>query len=329
MINLGIIGCSEIAFRRFMPAAESLNEINICSIAEEYDKSKLDVFCDKYKLEIKDDFQSLINDPKINAVYIPQPPALHYKWAKVALEHGLHVLIEKPSTISYELSKELVEIAKKNNLALHENYMFQYHSQIGKIRDIINSGKIGEIRLLRADFGFPKRAANDFRYNKSLGGGALLDAGGYAVKLACLLLDDTIKVDSAMLNYLPEYEVDMYGSATLSNSTGQVMQIGFGMDNSYRCSLDVWGSTGHLSTNRIFTAPENYNPIINIEYVSGKEEITLEPDTHFSHSIEMFIDETSNKYNREKMYNDIILQAKLIDDISNKGKNNTKWKVQQ
>lgn len=319
MMNLGILGCSEIAFRRFMPAAESLNIINICSIAEEYDKSKLTDFCDKYKLEIKEDFKTLISDKSLNAVYIPQPPALHYKWAKLALEHGLHVLIEKPSTISYEQSKELVDIARKNNLALHENYMFQYHSQIDKIRDIINSGKVGEIRLLRADFGFPKRAANDFRYNKSLGGGALLDAGGYAVKLASILLGDTIKVDSAMLNYLPEYEVDMYGSASLSNSSGQVMQIGFGMDNSYRCSLDIWGSTGHLFTNRIFTAPENYNPIINIEYADRKEEITLEPDTHFSHSIEMFIVETRDNFAREQMYDNILLQAKLIDDISSKG----------
>lgn len=318
MINLGILGCSEIAFRRFMPAAESLNELNICSIAEEYDKSKLIEFCNTYKLDVKDNFKKLISDKKINAVYIPQPPALHYKWAKYALERGVHVLVEKPSTISYGQSKELVDIARKNNLALHENYMFQYHSQVNKIKEIINSGILGSIRLFRADFGFPKRPSNDFRYNKSLGGGALLDAGGYAVKLATILLGDTIKVDSAMLNYVPECEVDMYGSASLSNSSGQVIQIGFGMDNSYRCNLDIWGSSGHLYTNRIFTSPENYNPIINIECSDGNKEIVLEPDTHFKHSIETFIKETTDKISREQMYDSILLQSNLIDEIFKK-----------
>ena len=109
--------------------------------------------------------------------------------------------------------------------------MFQYHAQIAEIRKLLKEGLVGDIRLMKASFGFPLRAANDFRYNKALGGGALLDAAGYVTKLARLMLGSTVKVDTATLNGLEGYEVDMYGSATYSNEEGDVLQGSFSMDS--------------------------------------------------------------------------------------------------
>lgn len=315
MVRLGILGCSEIAYRRFMPAAGQIEGLQVAAVAEEYDKTKLEPFCRKYNLEAEDDFEKLLLRQDIDAVYIPQPPALHYTWAKEALQHGKHVLVEKPSTIQYSLSRELTELAGCKHLALHENYMFQYHSQIKAIKDILSGGKIGDIRLIRTDFGFPLREKNDFRYNKALGGGALLDAGGYTAKLAAVLLGDTIKVDGAELHSLPGYEVDMYGSASFSNEEGVVCQAGFGMDCSYRCSLEVWGSRGRLSTNRIFTAPDVFRPSVKVETSDGEEQIYLKEDSHFQHSIEMFLAEIADAELRKKAYEEILLQARLTEEI--------------
>lgn len=319
MINLGILGCSEIAFRRFMPAVLNVSGITVKAVAEEYAPEKLTEFCETYQLEAEKDFLSLIEREDIDAVYVPQPPALHHKWAKIALEHGKHVLIEKPSTISYEQSRELVELAKENNLALHENYMFQYHSQIAGVQKLVSDGAVGDVRLIRADFGFPMRAQNDFRYNAALGGGALLDAGGYTAKLATLFLGETVKVDCAKLNYMDGFEVDMYGNATLSNEAGQVCQLAFGMDNSYRCSLEVWGSTGRITTNRIFTAPPGFEPMVTLETPEGTKAISLEADSHFEHSIEEFVKEVSDQKVRAAMYQQILVQAQLVEDIRKLG----------
>lgn len=319
MINLGILGCSEIAFRRFMPAVLNVPGITVKAIAEEYAPEKLKEFCETYNLEAEKDFLSLIEREDIDAVYVPQPPALHFKWAKIALEHGKHVLIEKPSTISYEFSKELVELASEKKLALHENYMFQFHSQIAGVLKLVSDGTVGDVRLIRADFGFPMRAQNDFRYNAALGGGALLDAGGYTAKLATLFLGETVKVDAAKLNYMDGFEVDMYGNATLSNEEGKVCQLAFGMDNSYRCSLEVWGSTGRLTTNRIFTAPPGFEPTVALETSEGVKTITLEADSHFEHSIEKFVKEVSDETARSDMYKQILVQAKLVEDMRNLG----------
>lgn len=319
MIRLGILGCADIAYRRFMPAVQQVKEVQVVAVSEEYDKSKLPLFCKEYGLETVDSFEELINRSDIDALYIPQPPALHYKWAKAALEAGKHVLVEKPSTISYDLTKELVDIAREKNLALHENYMFQYHSQIKEIQDLIREGIIGDVRLYKANFGFPMRAQNDFRYSKNLGGGALLDAGGYTAKLATLFLGKSVKVDTAQLNTIPGFEVDMYGSASLSNDLGEVCQIGFGMDCSYQCCLEVWGSKGRLFTNRIFTAPDGYEPILLIESQDGNREIKLKADSHFEHSIRMFVEEIDVAKAKADMYEEILLQARLVGDIHNKG----------
>lgn len=314
-MRLGIVGCSEIAFQRFMPATENIKDLQVVAVAEEYDRSKLKPFCDTYNLEGMDCFDALITRDDIDALYIPQPPALHFKWAKKALESGKHVLIEKPSTIRLSDSEELVQIAKSKELALHENYMFQYHSQIEEIKKMVRQGIVGNIRNIRCSFGFPMRAQNDFRYNKELGGGALLDAGGYTAKLATLFLGKTIKVDAATLNSLDGYEVDMYGSVQLSNDEGMVCQSSFGMDNGYQCSLEIWGSKGRIFTNRIFTAPEGFSPIVLVETAEGKKEITLSSDNHFKKSIEQFINEIHNEEKRIDMYEGILLQAKLVEDI--------------
>lgn len=321
MIRLGILGCSDIAYKRFMPAAKNVKELQVAAVAEEYDRSKIDLFCKEYGLEDGDSFEKIIQRKDIDAVYIPQPPSLHYKWAKVALEKGKHVLIEKPSTTEYILSKELTDLADNYGLALHENYMFQYHSQIEAIKKILSEKVIGDVRLMKANFGFPMRANNDFRYKKELGGGALLDAGGYTVKLATVMLGDSVKVDTARLNYLPDFEVDMYGSASLSNSNHVVFQAGFGMDCAYQCSLEIWGSKGRLYTNRIFTAPDGYRPQVRIEIDNEKKVLDLAPDSHFQHSIEQFLTEITDLSSRKKMYKEIRLQSRLIDDIRRLGEN--------
>ena len=186
---------------------------------------------------------------------------------------------------------------------------------------MLSEGIVGDVRLIKANFGFPRRSENDFRYNKELGGGALLDAGGYTVKLAMIMLGDTIKVDTAKLNYLPDFHVDIYGSAVLSNSQGTVCQIGYGMDCAYQCSLEIWGSKGRLYTNRIFTAPEEHRPQIIVESGSEVRNIDLEPDSHFQHSIEQFLKEIKETNHREEMHKGILLQAKLVDDIRRLGAN--------
>lgn len=344
MIRIGIICPSEIAFRRFMPAlqqAEGIEfagiayaspeewftdvmnvDVNIISEQQKRECSKAQSFVDAYGGKIYKGYQSLLESDDIEAVYLPLPPALHYKWAKMALENGKHVLVEKPSTTRLEDTNDLVKIASEKNLALHENYMFIFHNQLKAIDDVVKSGEIGDVRLYRISFGFPRRTKNDFRYNKALGGGALLDAGGYTIKYADYLLGNTAKVVTAHVNYTKEFEVEMYGSATMTNADGVTAQLAFGMDNDYKCEVEIWGSQGTITSNRILTAPVGYIPTYNIKKNQDVENKNLPADDAFLKSIQYFVECINDRFARDSSYAAICRQEYLVEEFKNVAMNN-------
>ena len=208
-------------------------------------------------------------------------------------------------------------MAADKHFAVHENYMFLYHQQLAEIKEMLIAGDLGEIRLMRMAFGFPKRGEADFRYNRDLGGGALLDCGGYPVRLALELLGDSAEVKQASLSQPLGYEVDLYGSAVLQNQAGVNAQIAFGMDNAYKCELEIWGSQATLIAPRIFTAGADYAPELIVKTSSAEKRIALETDDQFLHSLERFVDKIENIAitDNEK----ILRQAQLVAEIREKG----------
>ena len=311
-MRLGILGTADIAFRRFLPALRKYPDIEYAGVASRTpEKGK--PFTDSFGGIVYPSYDALLADGTIDAVYVPLPPALHYEWGKKALEARKHVLMEKPFTTSLTETEELLRLAEEKRLAVHENYMFLYHRQLGTVKELIADGTLGEIRLYRMSFGFPKRAETDFRYNKALGGGALLDCGGYPVRLALELLGDTARVVQASLTRPEGYEVDLYGSAVLENNAGQCAQISFGMDNAYQCQLEVWGSEATLIAPRIFTAGTDF--AAQLIFRTSKEEkvISSISDDHFYHSIVHFAKACHAQASLNS--NAIQLQAELVEII--------------
>ncbi len=339
-MNIAVICPSEIALRRFMPALQEIKDfhyvgIGVCSQEERFglktnetkeemkrildqEKSKANNFRELYGGKIFESYLDVVTSKEVDAVYIPLPPGLHYKWAKMALENGKHVLVEKPSTTSLSKTKKLIKIAKQNGLALHENYMFLFHSQLEEIKKIIASGEIGSARLYSIKFGFPLRENNDFRYVKALGGGALMDAGGYTIRLATDLLGNDIKILSSKINHIVGFEVDMFGSAMLVNKNNDVAFVSYGMENDYKCELEVWGSNGTLTSRRILTAPVGYKPEVEITKNGEVKYIKLDSDDSFKKSILYFLDCINNASLRNANYDNILLQSSLVDAFRNR-----------
>ncbi len=318
MYKIGILGAADIAYRMFVPALKQCPHFECVGVAEEYNIEKAEKFKNDYQLNIFKSFDDLINDESIDILYIPLPPALHYEYAKKALLKGKHVFLEKPLTTCLKDTEELIQLAKERKLVLQENYMFQFHKQLEVVKDIIDSHKLGELRFIRSCFSFPKRAANDFRYSQKLGGGALLDAGGYVAKLGCLLLNENVQVENAHLYYTDDCDVDVYGDFVLSNQK-LTFQGAFGMDNHYSCSLEIYGSKGKLSTNRIFTSPPGNQPVIDVYIGNDHEEIVVDADNHFMKSILKFEEALNNDEVRECFYKHLYQQTRLVSDIRKMG----------
>ena len=130
-----------------------------------------------------------------------------------------------------------------------------------------------------------------------------------------MLLGDSAKIAYSKLNHTNDFDVDIYGSAAMVNDEGTTAQLSFGMDNSYKCELEVWGSKGFLRTGRILTAPDGFEPTAEITVGNETETIKLSPDDTFGKSIEHFCRCVQDVKTREDNYKSILKQAELVDEV--------------
>lgn len=280
------------------------------------DSDKGQAFASRFNTRYLGSYADAIQRPEVDAVYIALPNSLHYEWIKRSLERGLHVLVEKPLTCTHEQTIELNRLAASRDRSLVENFQFTKHSQIEEILKIISSGRLGGLRCMRSSFGFPPfKESNDIRYQKALGGGALLDVGVYPIRASQLILGNNLKVMAANLYIDQKKEVDIYGGAFLTQTDGPLFsEIAFGFDHFYQCSIELWGSKGRLTTNRLFTAPPDLSPTLTLETETGLETIQVKARNHFIFMLEHFHRSTQDRTIRETEYIQNRNQSRLVSE---------------
>lgn len=317
MIRIGVIGGSSFATENIIPTILDLDDYFTLSGIASRSSEKAHSLAKQFNTKGFGQYEDLLNED-IDAIYLPLPNSLHYEWVKKALEKGLHVLVEKSIACTYDEVLELNQLAERRKLVLIENFQFRFHSQLEHLLGIIKNGLLGELRIVRSTFCFPPfRDDKNIRYQKKLGGGALLDAGAYPLKLSQLILGNDLEVTSSVLNFDKFKGVDIWGGAFLKQKKGQLFsQIAFGFDNYYQCNLEIIGSKGKLYTNRIFTAKKNFKPRILLETDKhGIKEIELETDDHFKNMLVYFYNCTMGKENLNTEYSGNINQARLIEEV--------------
>ena len=318
IINIGVLGCASIADKFVIPTVKELKEnYNLIGIASRT-KKKADQFSEKYSTKAYYNYDELLNENKLDAIYIPLPNSLHYEWIKKALTLGKHVIVEKSLACNYKDVQELNKLAKKKNLVLLENFQFRFHSQLQYIKKSISDGELGEIRNIKSYFGFPPfRDKENIRYKKELGGGSLLDAGAYPIKISQILMGLDIEVTDSNLVISKEHgNIDIAGNGTIRQKNGNLSsQFAFGFDHSYQCSIEIWGSKSLLSTNRIFTSPPGYKPVINKTINGQTETIELAEDNHFKNMLRHFYNGVNGKIDLENEYKQNINQSRLISEF--------------
>lgn len=312
----GIIGCADIAKNAVIPTILSIEENVLVAVAGRSEE-KVRLFSQLFDCDGVVGYDRLLDRTDIEAVYIPLPTGMHYEWVIRALEKGKHVLVEKSAGTHLVEVQKMVSTAQKNQRVLVENFQFQHHSQHRYVRELIQAGEIGDIRCFRSSFGFPPFALQtNIRYDKALGGGALLDAGAYVLKATSTIMGSHYEVKAAHLTYHKEYGVDWFGGAFLANEeTGVISEVAFGFDNFYQCNYEVWGSKGKVTSTRAFTAKKDHTPVILLETPAKVQEIHLPRDDHFRNMLLYF-----NRLVLEKDYaaeaNKMIEQARLIQKVN-------------
>ncbi|MDB4534348.1 Gfo/Idh/MocA family oxidoreductase, partial [Vicingaceae bacterium] len=262
-LRIGVLGCANIARRSVIPAIKSIADFELVAIASRT-KAKAQELANNFNCEAIEGYQNLIDRKDIDVIYMPLPTGLHEEWAIKALEAGKHIHIEKSLAMNYDSAIRMVDLAREKGLLIMENFMFLYHHQHDFVKGLIAQGEIGGIRCFRSSFGFPPLDGDNFRYNKELGGGALLDAAAYTVRAAQLFLGNDIRVEAATLNTM-NTEVDLFGGAYLKSPNGMFAEVAFGFDNFYQCNYEIWGSKGKIIAQRAFTPGVEFKPTITLE----------------------------------------------------------------
>lgn len=252
MVNWGVIGCGGIAYRRTIPEgftkAKNARLISVMDI----DKSKVKEVGERFSLEYSTNVEDILNDSRIQAVYIATPIYLHKEQVIKSAMAGKHILCEKPLALNSKDAEVAIDICKKNNVKLGVGYMMRFHSLHKKAREMIKNGELGEIVFARAQLSCwypPIQGA--WRQDPTLGGGgSLIDMGSHCLDLLEYVLDTEIETvscfaDNVIHNYKSEDSSVVI--ARFKNKAHGVIDSYFNIpDNSSENRLEIYGTKGSL-----------------------------------------------------------------------------------
>ena len=313
------MGCASIARRLVIPAILSLPDRYELAAVASRDRGKAEEFAAAFATEAVTGYENLLDREDIEAIYMPLPTGLHEEWVHKCLAAGKHVLAEKSLAIDHESARRMAGLAGSRELVLKENFMFKYHSQHNLTWKLLEEQQLGRLRLFRSQFGFPPMDRTNFRYDKSAGGGSLLDAGAYTVKASQWFLGHGLEVLDAVLYFDEVTGVDIYGNACLLSRRGIVAQISFGFDNYYQCNYELWGSGGRLVAERAFTPKPAERPSMLVESPERRERVELEADDHFKNILISLYDNI-RQGDFSSCLDEILDQSRVLTDIRDRAK---------
>jgi predicted dehydrogenase len=291
-----------------MPALRADPGIDLVAVASR-DAAKAARYAERFGAVAVVGYQTLLDRDDVTAVYIPVPTGLHAEWIGRALRAGKHVLAEKPLTTDPAETKRLLAYARSARLVLMENFMFTHHSQHDAVAALVGDGVIGQVRGFASTFTIPPLASCDIRYRPELGGGCLLDVGGYPIRASQLFLGPDLQVCGSTLHY--KSGVDVAGAALLTTPEGISAQLSFGMVHTYRSNYEIIGTEGRIRLERAFTPPPDHKPIVHIERPAGTEQIILEPCDQFGAVVRAFAEATAAGC----AHGPVLRQAELVADV--------------
>ena len=190
-------------------------------------------------------YDALLADPDIDVIYIPLLNHLHTEWVVKAAAAGKHVLCEKPLALSTAEVDSIIQAGRTYQVHIAEAFMYRHHPQTIKVKELIDNGRIGELRYIQGSFSFPLNRPDDHGWNPAQGGGSLWDVGCYPVSYT-LMAADLVPVEVMGWQKKSESGVDADFIGQLRFANGLLAQIHSSFELPYFTSMELRGSRGTL-----------------------------------------------------------------------------------
>ena len=214
-VRWGVLGASKIGRTKVLPAMQKGEWSRIVAIASrDLEKGKADAKALGIE-KVYGSYEELLADPDVEAVYNPLPNHLHVPWSIRAAEAGKHVLCEKPIGLNADECRELMAVQRRTGLVIGEAFMVRSHPQWLRVRELVRSGEIGDVRSIFGMFSYFNQDLNNIRNKAEWGGGALMDIGCYPIQVSRFVLGQEPMRVSAAIDRDPDLHIDRLTSAIL------------------------------------------------------------------------------------------------------------------
>lgn len=307
-VRWGVLGCADFARRRTIPAMLETPNVELVGIASRT-REKAESFREMFKLgHAYGSYEAMLADPGIDAVYIPLPNGLHGEWMIRSFDKGKHCLCEKPFASDASEAERVARYASEKNLLAMEAFMWRLHSQHRHAREVVESGALGPVRLVRAAFSFIMPRKPNVRLIPELAGGSVMDVGCYPISAARYYFADEPASAFARGTIDTEYKVDMSMSGVLEFPSGRAL-IDCAFTLPYRTEVEVVCEKGRI----YIPKPWLPDPEALLE-IDGKQE-RLPKENQYVRQFEYFSD--CILQGKRPMYGpeDAILQMRALDAV--------------
>lgn len=210
MVRLGLLSTARIN-REILSGAASADRVDVVAVASR-ERARAEAYAHEHGIaRAHGSYDDLLADGEVDAVYVSLPNALHHEWTVRALQAGKHVICEKPySRDPFEVERAF-DVADKEGLVLTEAFMYRHHPQTAIVKQLVEDGRIGRVRLVRSAFTFRLADERDVRLQPHLAGGALMDVGCYCVSGSRLIAGEPERVDGEAIVGPTGVDLAFYG----------------------------------------------------------------------------------------------------------------------
>lgn len=313
MVSILFLGYSNLVKGRILPilSKAGVSEVSIAKYAgqpwdNDYLKCGLPITC-------YDNYGEGLAHFKGNLVYISTVNSTHVEYARKSLEAGFHTIIDKPATMNYQEASELVDLAKSKGLFVGESTVYLKHPQLSVIKDIYE--KNGDApKLLTVHFTMPPFKPENFRYQKFLGGGAIMDTAPYAVSIGRYFFESKPEKVSCIVSERLQDGLDIEYSLMMSYPGGKTMIGHFGFNTEYINQVHLMGDRTNVRVDRIFTIPDTLENELQVRHLNESSVVKTPSGNNFEIYLRDAIKLIEEK-NYEQAYQSMLWDAEVKNMI--------------
>jgi xylose dehydrogenase (NAD/NADP) len=308
-VRWGILSTAHIN-RKVIPAAHASEKAELIAVASR-DQGRAEEYAREWKIDrAYGSYEGLLEDADVEAVYISLPNSLHCEWSIRAVEAGKHVLCEKPMSRHVGDVEEAFDAADRTGRILMEAFMYRQHPQTKRLRQLVDEGAIGEVRVVRSCFSFSLYDPENIRLRTDVEGGSLMDVGCYCVSGSRLLAGEPELVYGQQ--FVGPSGTDWIFTGTMRFPDDVFAQFDCGTALPERDELEAIGTEGSLFLDDPWHCIE---PVIELRRDAGTELIAIEPADPYRLEIENLSDAIRGAADSVLGREDAVAQARVIEAL--------------